>query len=131
MSGRNADPSGTARQASVNSRDSGGRFRMRGLNFLTVPVGSKPAFARDPLAWALALLGVIVVGCTAWWISGLGDAALGRSLTGAAAIPGGIIVTLLAVRIWRARDFDPRTRRAWLIIYLALVLYALGAAMHF
>jgi PAS domain S-box-containing protein len=86
---------------------------------------------RDPLAWLIALLGFSVVCYLLWWVARLGDTSLSDRLTGAAAIPGGILVLLAAIRIRRSERLDYRTRRAWRIVALALVAYAAGALIRF
>jgi PAS domain S-box-containing protein len=86
---------------------------------------------RDPLAWLIALLGLSVLCYSLWWVSRLGDTSLSDRLTGAATIPGGIVVLLAAIRVRRSERFDYRTRRAWGIVALGLVAYGVGALVHF
>jgi PAS domain S-box-containing protein len=90
----------------------------------------KPRTSRDPIAWVLALVAILIVCQTAWWISGLGDASLSSRLTGSPAVAGGVIVVLMAIRLRRANLLDDRTRRSWSIIAFALILYGVGAAIH-
>ena len=90
-----------------------------------------PASRLDPLAWALALLGIIVAVYTTWWLSGLGDAALSGRYSGAAAIPAAVLIPILTVRLWRTRRLDRMTRRAWSIIAVGLVGYSFGAGIHY
>ena len=85
---------------------------------------------RDPIVWAIVAVGVFVVLWSLWWASGLGDTAVSNRFVGAAAVPSGLIVVLVAMRIRRAERLDPRTRRAWSIIAVALVGYGLGALVH-
>jgi PAS domain S-box-containing protein len=86
---------------------------------------------RDPLAWLIALLGLSVVCYSLWWVARLGDTSLSDRFTGAAAMPGGILVLLAAIRIRRSERLDYRTRRAWRIVALGLVSYGVGALIHF
>jgi PAS domain S-box-containing protein len=90
-----------------------------------------PRSRRDPLAWAIVLLGVFVACYSAWWAFGLGDPNLTSRFTDVAAVPGGILVALGALRLRSTRRTDPRTRRAWSIIGLALMGYGVGALVHF
>ena len=89
------------------------------------------ALWRDPLAWLISLLGLSVVCYSLWWVSGLGDTSLSDRFTGAAALPGGILLLLAAIRIRRSERLDYRTRRAWVIVALGLVGYGVGALIHF
>jgi PAS domain S-box-containing protein len=86
---------------------------------------------RDPIAWLIGLLGLCVVFYSLWWVSRLGDTSLTDGLTGAATVPGGILVILVAFRIRRSERLDARTRQAWSIIALALAVYGLGALIRF
>jgi PAS domain S-box-containing protein len=86
---------------------------------------------RDPIAWAIALVAVAFAGWSLLWILGLGDTTLTNRVTGVAAVPSGVLVTLVALRIRRTRRLDDRTRRAWSIIGAALVGYGCGALLHF
>jgi PAS domain S-box-containing protein len=86
---------------------------------------------RDPLAWLIALLGLSVLCYSLWWVARLGDTSLTDRFTGAAAMPGGILVLLAAIRIRRSERLDYRTRRAWRIVALGLVSYGVGALIHF
>jgi PAS domain S-box-containing protein len=86
---------------------------------------------RDPLAWLIALLGLFVVCYSLWWVSRLGDTSLSDRFTGAAAMPGGILVLLAVIRTRRSERLDDRTRRAWRIVALGLVGYGVGALIHF
>jgi len=61
----------------------------------------------------------------------LGDAALVSRFTGATAVPAGVILTLIAIRLRGTTRLDYRTRVAWSIITVALMGYGLGALMHF
>jgi PAS domain S-box-containing protein len=62
---------------------------------------------------------------------GLGDTAEISRFTSAAAMPGGVLVALVAIRLARTRRMDARTRRAWMLIAVALVGYGAGALIHF
>ncbi|MGD0018770.1 MAG: ATP-binding protein [Candidatus Limnocylindrales bacterium] len=90
-----------------------------------------PTLRRDPLAWLIALLGILVACYSVWWASGLGDVGIANRFTGAATVPAGILVIVGAIRLGRAGRLDPRTRRAWTIIAVALVSYGIGALIHF
>jgi len=128
--GRKGSLSNETPRATAEHDDTGtgvsttGRFPEAGLS------RSEPAMHRDPLALALAFLGLLIVGETAWWVTGFGDATLSSSLTGAGAVVGGAIVTLAAIQIRRTSRLDPRTRRAWSIIAGALIGYGVGASIH-
>jgi len=91
----------------------------------------EPMSRRDPIAWLIALLGLFVVCYSLLWASRLGDTSLSDHFTGAAAVPGGILVILVAIRLRRSERLDPRTRRAWTIIALALAGYGAGALIRF
>ncbi len=90
----------------------------------------EPPSRRDPMAWAIVALGVYVACSLAWWASGLGDAAMSSRVTGAATLPGALIVVLLALRIRKTTRLDERTRRAWSLIGAAVVCYVVGALIH-
>jgi PAS domain S-box-containing protein len=85
---------------------------------------------RDPLVWAVAILGVFVALDSAWWVSGIGDSSLANRFTGAATVPGGIVAILIVLRLRGTLRVDPRTRRAWSIIAVGLVAYGVGALIH-
>lgn len=86
---------------------------------------------RDPLAWALAILGLFIFCYAIWWVSGLGDTDLSYRYTGAAAVPGGVILAAIALRLRRTQRLDGPTRRAWTLITLGVLGYGLGAVLHF
>jgi PAS domain S-box-containing protein len=86
---------------------------------------------RDPVAWLIGLVGLCVVLYALWWASRLGDTSLTDRFTGAATVPGGILVILVAIRIRRSERLDRRTRQAWSIIALALAVYGVGALIRF
>ena len=90
----------------------------------------EPTSRRDPLAWAIALLGASVAFLTLWWASGLGNPDLSNRLTGIAAGPCGVIMALVALRLRRSARLDPRTRRSWSIVTIALIGYGVGALLH-
>jgi PAS domain S-box-containing protein len=92
---------------------------------------SGPSSRRDPLAWALAVLGLFVAGYAVWWVSGLGNAGLSDRYTGAAAAPGGIVLAAIALRLRRTRRLDGPTRQAWTLITIGVLGYGLGALLHF
>ena len=103
------------------------------------PAGALPAGApepeirssRDVMAWTMAGLGLFFAIYSAWWVLRLGDAALVSRFTGATAVPAGVILTLIAIRLRGTTRLDYRTRVAWSIITVALMGYGLGALMHF
>ncbi|HEX7591952.1 MAG TPA: hypothetical protein VF375_08365, partial [Candidatus Limnocylindrales bacterium] len=84
---------------------------------------AEQSWRRDPLAWAMVLLGVCIALYTVWWISGIGNASLATTFTGAAAVPSGIVMALVAIRLRTTARVDPRTRRAWSIIAVGLILF--------
>ncbi len=102
-----------------------------GAGVTQAPAEIERSWRRDPIAWLIGLLGLCVLGYTLWWASRLGDTSLTDRFTGAAIVPAGILVVLGAVRIRRSERVDPRTRRSWSIIALALVVYATGALIRF
>jgi hypothetical protein len=63
------------------------------------PVAVERTSRRDPVAWLIALLGILVACDSLWWISGLGDAGLANRVTGVAAAPGGLLVIVSAIRL--------------------------------
>jgi PAS domain S-box-containing protein len=91
---------------------------------------AEQSWRRDPLAWAMVLLGVCIALYTVWWISGIGNASLATTFTGAAAVPSGIVMALIAIRLRRTAHVDPRTRKAWTIIAVGLILFGIGALIH-
>ena len=91
----------------------------------------EPSSRRDPLAWALAILGLFIAGYAIWWVSGLGDAGLSGRFSGAAAVPAAILVPILTLRLRRTPRLDNRTRQSWSIIAVALMSYSVGAGIHF
>jgi PAS domain S-box-containing protein len=114
----------------------GGRDASRFADVPNSPVSPRPPAPelparKDPIAWAIALLGVFVAGCTVWWISRLGDASLSSHSTGVAAVPGGVVLIMMASRLRRTERLDQRTRLAWSIVTAAVVGYAIGALIHF
>jgi PAS domain S-box-containing protein len=124
MSGRKTTGSTTTPEA---PGDGGGPGRF------VAPAASEraPRSRRDPLAWSIALLSVFIALYSAWWASGLINADVANRFTGAWALPGGVIVTLVSIRLSRLRRVDARTRQAWSIFTVALVSYGLGALIHF
>jgi PAS domain S-box-containing protein len=86
---------------------------------------------RDLAAWVIALLALYELAYLAWWTSGLGDRELADALTGAVALPCGLVAIALALRMRASRRLDPRTRRAWTIVAAALACYGIGALIHF
>jgi PAS domain S-box-containing protein len=122
MSGRKASHSG-GQEAAGDLFNLGRR--------LDVPAPeSAPTLRRDPLAWAIALVGIVFACWSLVWVSGLGDTALSNRFVGGAALPCGVIVVLVALRIRRTGRLDPRTRRAWSIIAAAFAAYGCGALLH-
>jgi PAS domain S-box-containing protein len=124
MSGRKTTGSTTTPKAPGNGGGSGG---------FVVPAYSEraPSSRRDPLAWAIAFLSVFIALYTVWWTSGFLGAGVANRFTGAAAMPGGVIVTLVSIRLSRLRRVDARTRQAWSIFTVALISYGVGALIHF
>jgi PAS domain S-box-containing protein len=82
------------------------------------------------MVWAIGLLALTTVAVAAWWASGIGDSSLGGWFMGAEALPGGLIVVLMALRVVRAGRLDARIRRAWSIIAVTLVLYGLSVVVR-
>jgi PAS domain S-box-containing protein len=130
MSGRNV---GTEQPEELphNRRGSGGGISMPGLPGAVGALEPDPTSRRDPLAWAIVLMGSLVAFLTLWWFFGLGNPDLSNRLTGIAAAPCGVIVTLVAIRLRRTARLDPRTRRTWSIVTIALIGYGFGALLHF
>ncbi len=95
------------------------------------PAEAEPSSHRDPVAWLIALLGVFIACYSVWWLSGLGDTGLANRFSGAASVPAGLLVITGVIRLRRAGRLDPRTRRAWSIMALALASYGFGACVHF
>jgi PAS domain S-box-containing protein len=94
-------------------------------------VWNGPDSRHDPLAWLIALVGILIACYALWWAAGLGEAGIANRFTGAATVPGGILVIIGAVRLRRPGPLDPQTRRAWAIIALAMCSYAVGALVNF
>jgi PAS domain S-box-containing protein len=105
--------------------------RVKGTEPERLSAQIEPVSRRDPIAWLIALLGLSVACYSLWWALRLGETSLSDRFTGAAALPGGILVILVAIRLRRSERLDPRTRRAWAIVTLALVGYGTGALIHF
>jgi PAS domain S-box-containing protein len=85
---------------------------------------------RDPIVWLIGLLGVFVGCYTLWWVARLGDTSLTDRFTGVAAAPGGLLALAMCVRLGRADRLDTKTRQAWSLVGVAIVIYGLGAALH-
>jgi PAS domain S-box-containing protein len=85
---------------------------------------------RDPLAWAMAILGIYILLSSAWWLSGLADPGLSSRLTAAAAMPGGIIMCLIALRLRGTNQVSHRTRHAWSVIAVGLIAFGVGALVN-
>ncbi len=122
------------RRTAVEGRNSGRLFgapdapRIPGS---TDPAAAGPSSRRDPLAWSIAILGLIVAGSSLAWALGLGDPNVTARFTGAGSVPGAVLVALLAIRIRGTTRLDIRTRRAWTIVAIGLVLYMVGGLIHF
>jgi PAS domain S-box-containing protein len=97
----------------------------------SAPAEPDPTSRRDPIAWAMALLGVFVAGYSLVWALRLGNPTEISRFTGAAAVPGGVLVALVAIRLAHTARMDVRTRRAWALITFALIGYGMGALIHF
>jgi PAS domain S-box-containing protein len=89
------------------------------------------ATRRDPVAYLVGLLGLFVALYSVWWILGPARQGTANQLTGSAAIPGGLLLVVSAVRLRRDRRLDSRTRWMWSIMTLALITYAVGGLIHF
>ena len=94
------------------------------------PAHSSPASIHDPMAWALALLGIVIAGLSLWWVTRSGDAAFSR-LTILPTVPAGAIAAVGAVRLGLATYRDSRARTAWSVLVLALLTYGIGVLIHF
>ena len=90
-----------------------------------------PRSRRDPLAWSIAILAVFVTLYSAVCVSGLAGPDLADRYTGLAALPAGIILVLVTLRLRRTTRVDARTRLVWQIIAVAVLLYGAGAVLHF
>jgi PAS domain S-box-containing protein len=111
-------------------RGSGGGIATPSLPGLAGSREPEPISRRDPLAWSIALLGGFVAFLALWWASGLGNPDLSNRLTGIAAAPCGVIMALVTLRLRRTSRLDPRTRRTWSIVTIALIGYGVGALLH-
>jgi PAS domain S-box-containing protein len=129
MSGRNLRDPGGASEAPARP-DESGRFGLRRLTRFAYPWSVEPRSRRDPIAWELALLGLVMAALAVWWLSPLRDASTSSRISAAAVAFAIAILTQIALRLWRSRRLDLRTRRAWAIMYLALIFYLLGALIH-
>jgi PAS domain S-box-containing protein len=89
------------------------------------------ALPRDPIPWLIALLGGFVLCYALWWLSGPGDQGLAGRFTGAATLPGGLIVLLCVVRLRGNDRVDPKIRGAWSMVGLGLVCYGAGSVARF
>jgi PAS domain S-box-containing protein len=89
------------------------------------------SLVRDPLAILTALTALFLLGCTAWWLSQLGQAGgpVNR-YTGLIGLPAGAVVALAVIRARRAASLDRATGRMWATIVVALAAYASGAFVH-
>ncbi|MGZ6266070.1 MAG: ATP-binding protein, partial [Candidatus Limnocylindrales bacterium] len=86
---------------------------------------------RDPIAWLIGLLGLCVLFYSLWWASRLGDTSVTDRFTGAATVPSGLLLILVVIGMHRSGHVEPRTRRAWSIIALAVAVYGTGALIRF
>jgi PAS domain S-box-containing protein len=94
-------------------------------------VDHRRALARDPLAILTALTALFLLGCTAWWLTRLGEG--GGSVnryTGLIGLPAGAVVALAVIRLRRAASLDRDTGRMWATIVMALGAYVAGAFLH-
>jgi len=90
-----------------------------------------PSARRDPVAWAIALLGVFVAAYALWWLSGLGRGGMADRFTGVLSLPGGLLLLVSAGRLRRDLQLDSQKRRAWTIMAVGLTTYGCGAVIHF
>ena len=87
--------------------------------------------ARDPIAWAIAGLGLLGLGLLVLWVSGAGDRALTYRFTSSVSLPADLLAIYLAFRVGRSDHFEAGTRRAWTLIGVAVSAYAVGAFGNF
>jgi PAS domain S-box-containing protein len=85
---------------------------------------------RDPIAWLLVLLGFGVAAYSLWWALGLGNSSVGDRFTAAAALPSGLLVVYLCIRMRSMPRIDANTSRMWSLIAIAVLSYGLGALLH-
>jgi PAS domain S-box-containing protein len=123
MSGRNVSLAG-------GGEADGGLDLGRRADLPSDPV-SAPTSRRDPIAWAIALVGLAFAAWSVLWALRVGDTNVTNRFIGAAALPSGVIVAIMGLRIRSTDRLDPRTRRAWTIIAAGFVGYGCGALLHF
>src|SRR5450759_280366 len=86
---------------------------------------------RDPVVWALALLGLFVLGILLARAARIADPDLTNRLASAATVPGGLLAVSLAFRAGRLERLDPGTRRAWTLMSVAFTSFFAGSLLHF
>ena len=100
-----------------------------GANMAIEAVEAEPTSRRDPMAWLIALMGILLACYALWWVSGFGDTGLADRFTGVAAYPAGVLAVAGVIRL-RRRRLDAQTRRAWSILALAVSIFSLGAMVR-
>jgi two-component system, cell cycle sensor histidine kinase and response regulator CckA len=76
--------------------------------------------ARDPLAWLIALLGIVVGTLVLWRASGWGDAAAAARVVDLPALPAVALMIAGAVKVVRSGRLEPRRRRAFVFAIVAV-----------
>jgi PAS domain S-box-containing protein len=84
-----------------------------------------------PIPIFIAAIAVYDLAVGSLWLGGLSRGGALDHLTGAAALPCGVAVILIALRVSTAPQLDPQTRRAWPLIAAGIISYGLGAVALF
>jgi PAS domain S-box-containing protein len=94
-------------------------------------VGGQTFPRRDPIPWLIGLLGALVVCEISSFALAGGDAGFLGHFTGAATVPAGIAVLLIARRLVADERADIRARRAWAIVAVAVLADGVGALVRY
>jgi PAS domain S-box-containing protein len=95
------------------------------------PLTAEQRWPRDPVVWALALLGLVALGSLLARAARLADSDLTDRIASAVTVPGGLLAVSLAFRAGRLERLDPGTRRAWTLMGVAFTSFFAGSLLHF
>jgi diguanylate cyclase (GGDEF)-like protein len=87
--------------------------------------------ARDPGTWVVAAMGLLAAVYLIWQRLGWGGADRRTIISDGFFLPLGWVGALLSFRAARSDRLDKRTRRAWVVIGIALACYGLGDTLWF
>jgi PAS domain S-box-containing protein len=102
-----------------------GRARVRGFQ------GAALRRLARPIPIVIAAIAAYDVVFGGLWLLGVARGGTLDRLTGAAALPGGVMVVLIALRLRTSPRLDAQTRRAWPLISAGIISYGFGAVAIF